>query len=244
MDALSAIVLTALGATLGSFGNVLVARLPRGVSLGGRSACDGCGATLKVKDLVPVLSAVCGGAKARCCGKRYAWTYTLWEALTALLFLAAWAVTPAFPEALTLGVCFWLLTAIGRIDAHTQLIPDVLSGALIVCGGLLSILYGEVPLMAVAFCLAVFGGQWVVSRGKWIGSGDVLLSVGIALMLRHPEEAVLMVLVAYVLGAGVAAVLLLQQRTTMQNAIAFGPFLCISAVAVSLLGQRVLSWAL
>lgn len=244
MDALSAIVLTALGATLGSFGNVLTTRLPRGVSLGGRSACDGCGATLRAADLVPVLSAVCGGARARCCGKRYAWAYTLWEALTALLFLAAWATTPAFPEALTLGMCFWLLIAIGRIDARTQLIPDVLSGALIACAGFLSVLYGEVPLLAVLVCLAVFGGQWVVSRGRWIGSGDVLLSVGIALMLRHPEEAVLMTLVAYILGAGVASVLLLQKRTTMQNAIAFGPFLCIAAIIVSLLGRHILAWAL
>ena len=244
MDALSATVLVALGATLGSFGNVLVARLPSGASLGGRSACDGCGATLRAADLVPVFSAVCAQAKARCCGKRYAWTYTLWEALTALLFLAAWAATPAFPEALVLGLCFWLLTAIGRIDAQTQLIPDVLNVALIVCAGLLSVLYGEVPLMAATVCLAVFGGQWVLSRGRWIGSGDVLLAVGIALMLRHPEAAVLMTLVAYVLGACVAVVLLLQKRTTMENAIAFGPFLCIAAIAVSLLGERVLAWAL
>lgn len=244
MAILSAVVLVLLGAVLGSFGNVLVLRLPKGQSLGGRSQCDGCGRVLTVRDLIPVVAGVLQRGKARCCGAAFGWSYTLWEAVVALLFFAAWFVSPAFPEAMTLGVCLWLLTLIGRIDAATQLIPDVLNGALLLAAGVLSVLYGELPLASVLVCLAVFGGQWTLSRGRWIGSGDVVLSVGIALLLRHVELAVLMILGAYIAGALVASVLLIREKTTMQSTLAFGPFLCLSAIAASLVGERLLAVAL
>lgn len=241
MSAWSLALACALGAVLGSFGNVLVARLPAGLPLGGRSRCDGCGRPLGVVDLLPVFGAVLRRGRAPCCGARFGWAYALWEFLTVLLFAAAWQASPGLPEGLVFGTCLWLLTLIARIDAATQMIPDALSLALIAAGGALAVLYGEVPLAAVALCLAVFGGQWVLSRGRWLGSGDVVLSVGIALMVRHVELAALTILLAYVLGAAFAAALLALRRASLGGVIAFGPFLCVAAIAASLLGDRALA---
>lgn len=240
MQFVSPVLLWCVGAVLGSFGNVLVLRLPAGTPLGGRSHCDGCGRTLTAIDLLPVFGGMVQRGKARCCGAAFGWSPALWELLVATLFLAAWLVMPALPEALTLGVCLWVLTLIARIDAATQQIPDVLNAMLVLAGGVLAVLHGEVPLAAVLVVLAVFGGQWVVSRGRWIGSGDIPLAVGIALMLRLVDRTVTAVLLAYMLGAGVAVVLLLTRRTTMHSAIAFGPFLCTAAIAVALVGDTAL----
>lgn len=81
-----------LGLFIGSFLNVCVYRLPRGLPIAtGRSRCGACGHELGPLDLVPVLSWLLLRGRCRHCGARFSGRYALGELLTAVLFcLTAW----------------------------------------------------------------------------------------------------------------------------------------------------------
>ncbi len=231
-----------LGAALGSFGNVVVDRLPRMESLGGRSHCDGCGRMLGFFALIPVIGMLLQHARARCCNAPIGWHYTLFEVVSALLFIAALSVAPTALAAVLLAVCLFVLLCIARIDAATQMIPDVLSILLILFAGLLAWAQSVVPWESTLLLLAFFGGQWLLSRGRWIGTGDILLSVGLGVLVQTVAHALLLLFFAYVAGAAYAVVLLAQKKTDMEQQIAFGPFLCVAAMVTMLRGSEILAF--
>lgn len=246
MSWLSVCTVGLLGALIGSFGNVLCDRLPQGRSLGGRSHCDGCGKRLTAMDLIPVFGALLQRHKARCCRAVIAWQYTAWELCTGLLFVAATTVSTTVPQALAVGICFALLLWIARIDIRTQMIPDTLNASLLIVATTAMLLRGMVSTGAVIIMVTALGGQWLLSRGKWIGSGDVLLGIGIGVLVGGIREALIVLFLAYVIGGAVAAWLLLSRRVTPQSHIAFGPFLCGSAIATVLCARWIfiaIGWA-
>lgn len=77
-----------LGASIGSFLNVCIWRLPRGESVVyPPSHCPNCNTQLKGVDLVPLLSQLILGARCRYCKTKFSWRYFGIELLTGLLFL-------------------------------------------------------------------------------------------------------------------------------------------------------------
>lgn len=88
-----------LGATVGSFLNVVAYRLPRGRSpAAGRSHCPACGVQILAKDNVPVLSWVLLKGRCRACGAAISPRYPLVEAVCGLLFLLLALLDIALPE--------------------------------------------------------------------------------------------------------------------------------------------------
>jgi len=123
-----------LGCVVGSFLNVLIWRLPRGLSMGQprRSICPNCEHPIRWYDNVPVLSFLVLRARCRDCGEPISWRYPLVEALTGLLFaLIYWRQgvqvgTDAGQIAvLLLAVC--LLIVGSAIDMEWLIIPDEIS---------------------------------------------------------------------------------------------------------------------
>ena len=85
-----------VGLLVGSFLNVVVARVPAGESVvRPGSRCPRCGAPIAARDNVPVVSWLLLRGRARCCGYPISWRYPLVELLTAASFalVAAWATT-------------------------------------------------------------------------------------------------------------------------------------------------------
>lgn len=121
-----------VGASVGSFLNVVILRLPRGESLANPpSHCPACGKTLSSFEMIPVLSYVLLRGKCRYCGCRISPMYPLVESFTGLIFLYL-----GYRYGLTLtffrqAVLLSLLLAMTVIDIREMLIPDelVLSGA-------------------------------------------------------------------------------------------------------------------
>lgn len=74
-----------VGGSLGSFAGCAAWRIPRRLSLLGRSHCPGCGAQVPWWLNVPVLSFLVLRGRARCCGARLARRYLLLELTLALL---------------------------------------------------------------------------------------------------------------------------------------------------------------
>ena len=114
------------GLMVGSFLNVVGARLPSGRSIWGpRSACPICDAVIAWHDNIPVLSFLALRARCRACAAPIAWRYPIVELTTAVLFLAAYLRFGLGPEFVWGVVLLASLVAITGIDVDHQIIPDV-----------------------------------------------------------------------------------------------------------------------
>lgn len=239
-----------LGLSFGSFGSVLLARVPEGRSIGGRSRCVSCGHALAWYDLIPLASYLALRGKCRSCGTHIALRYPLLELLTSglFLFLALHPVRPmlaVFPLAVA---CFMLLL-IAIHDAETQSIPDAFTIALTIAAllfrSLLAWEFGwEMLLSGIgggAALMIFFAALWLLGRGTWIGSGDILLSGALGLLLG-PKLGVLALFLAYIIGAMVALILLALKKIHRKDAMAFGPFLAIGAFIALFFGEEMIGW--
>jgi leader peptidase (prepilin peptidase)/N-methyltransferase len=118
----------ALGLIFGSFLNVCIYRLPRGLSvvLPG-SACPHCGKHIRFYDNLPVLSWIILRGRCRQCKSRITARYAVVELLTGLLFLLCYwhfALTLAMLKCAVFG---FLLLGLIFTDAETHLLPDKLT---------------------------------------------------------------------------------------------------------------------
>src|SRR5947208_3502312 len=109
LDDLPTSLVYAFAAVLGMFGgsflNVVIYRVPRGMSIvQPPSHCPGCGAKVKAYDNVPVLSYAVLGGRARCCKVRISPHYPLVEILGgALAFAIARRLVMGLPSSTSAG---------------------------------------------------------------------------------------------------------------------------------------------
>jgi len=229
------------GLVFGSFGNVLIYRLPLRRSIQGRSCCPHCGAVLRPQHLVPVVSFLLLRGKCSACKETLSLQYPLVELASGLLALASLSIAPTLLSAAVLALALWLLLIIAVIDAYIQGIPDVLSAFFITLSCIYTVLTGELQPLAFLIGIGFFALQWLLSKGEWIGTGDILLAVGLSALLGTWESVLFMLFFAYITGAAVAAVLLLTKKLTSKSHIAFGPFLALGTLAALLVGERMMS---
>lgn len=222
-----------LGCAVGSFGNVLICRLASGESIGGRSHCMQCRRTLAWFELIPVVSYLFLRARCRTCKAAIAAQYPLVEIASGALFLLALLEQQNdHLTALLVSVLLSFLLFTAVFDAYYQRIPDVLSEVIGALGLLIAFRHGLIPqaIFGAAAALVWFGGQWMISRGKWIGEGDIILAVALGCWLGL-ADTVAMILLSYIVGTVVLLpILLWRRRTLVQSRIAFAPFLALGAL--------------
>lgn len=156
----------AFGACIGSFLNVVIYRLPRGISINtpSRSFCPKCRASIAWYHNIPVLSWLWLRARCASCRCSIPARYPLVEALTAILYLGLWA-TFGWPLAVVYSVVGAILIAIAFIDAENGIIPDILTAALGIIGLSLGFL-GHGPSAspgAALFGAAIWGGFFLAT---------------------------------------------------------------------------------
>jgi prepilin signal peptidase PulO-like enzyme (type II secretory pathway) len=147
MDVLWTVFLFAFGAVVGSFLNVVIYRVPRGMSIvWPGSHCTACGVAIKWYDNIPIVSWLLLRARCRSCGQRISARYVFIELLTAILVAGLYVCL--FPLGLREGV-----TDFGRQW------PLYVSWAALVCGLLacsaVDVELFIVPLPVMWFCAAV-----------------------------------------------------------------------------------------
>jgi len=168
-----------LGLCVGSFLNVVIARVPQGRSVvRPGSACPRCGKPIAWFDNIPLLSYAVLRARCRHCGEPISLRYPLVELVTGLLFvLAAWELGSGLNLVAGLTLIAGLI-AITAIDLDCQLIPDVISLPGIVLGFILSAIAGRPGWLESLIGILVGGGLFfviiVASRGG-MGGGDMKL---------------------------------------------------------------------
>ena len=128
MDPLLASGIFAFGLLFGSFLNVCIYRLPRGLSVvWPGSACPKCSTPIKFYDNIPVLSWLILRGRCRRCNESISIRYMLVELLTGVMFLACYARFGLSFSALKCCVFAFLLLALIFTDAETKLLPNKLT---------------------------------------------------------------------------------------------------------------------
>ena len=235
-----------VGLLVGSFLNVVAARLPKGMSLvTPRSHCPNCGIDVRPQDNIPVLSWLLLGRQCRGCRQPISARYPLVEAGTAVLLAAVAAVHANDTTQLVLGAVLVLfLVPMALIDADHRIIPNKLTapaGVVAVALGLAVDPSGE-PERLIAG--AVAGGLFLLAalaRPGGMGMGDVKLAGVLGLFLGGSVAVALMA--ALVLGTIVGGVVIARVGAAAgrKTAVPFGPFLALGGVIAVLVGDPLLS---
>jgi len=223
----------------------------------GRSMCPHCGHELAAKDLVPVLSWLWLRGKCRYCGKPISWQYPAVELITGGLFVLSYAAWPlGFYNAGLFQFVLWLgflvsFMALAIYDIRWFLLPDRIVFPLVALG------FAQVAVTAVwlksfsalwepiAAASIIFGLFWLlfqVSKGAWIGGGDVKLAIVLGLLAATPLRAFLVIFFASLIGILVSVPLIAKGKQGLQLHIPFGPYLLAATVLVVLYGTPVVNW--
>ena len=128
LDVVTQSVVFVLGLAFGSFLNVCIYRLPRGLSVvKPRSACPDCGQAIGWHDNIPVLSWLLLRGRCRRCSRPIPARYAVVELMTALLFLLCYRHSGLTLATVKCAVLGFLLLGLIFTDAETRLLPDKLT---------------------------------------------------------------------------------------------------------------------
>jgi len=232
-----------LGAVIGSFLNVVIHRLPLGESLvSPGSHCPSCGAAVRARDNVPVLSWLLLQGRCRHCGAPISPRYPIVEAITAAAFAAVVAIR-GFDDDLWLELPFVAcLIALAGIDLDHKLLPNKIVYPMAVWGVVATALFESGDLVehliagAGAFTFLLLA---VLAYPSGMGMGDVKLggAMGVYLGLSVIPALLAAFLTGTVFGLAIIAREGAQAR---KKAVPFGIFLAIGGLVGVLAGPELI----
>lgn len=243
------------GVIIGSFLNVYIYRFHTGKSLSGSSHCLSCATPLQWYELFPLVSYLVLRGRCRTCSCKIPSRYFLVELATGLLFIGSAMISSSLIEMFILWLVMSILVVITVYDLYHFIIPDAFTAVLTaVAVGLLVYEYVAYGLGIEAIgwsILSALGGVffflmlWVVSKGRWLGFGDVKLAFPLGLLVG-PIFVFSFVVMSFWIGAaisvGILAIAKLKRgqgglqltgrSLTMKSAVPFAPFLVASCLLV------------
>lgn len=245
------------GLIIGSFLNALVWRISKRRDwVRERSECTHCKHKLSALDLVPVVSWLFLRGKCRYCHKRiddspltelglgiafavsvYAWPYMLATAPQIGLFIIWLFILTAFAV-----LCLY--------DFKSFLLPDKFTYPLIPLS-ILFVIYRSVInanfsiLSALAgglLCFSLFWLLYQVSKGGWIGGGDVKLIASAGLLAGSISASLGVIFLSSLLGTLYAVPLIIHHKRVKNIKVPYGPFIIIATVLVVLYYPALNEW--
>lgn len=243
------------GLLIGSFLNVIAHRVPVGVPVTRPpSRCPSCGAPIRWRDNVPVVSWIVLGGRCRDCRSRISIRYPLVEATTAVLFgvtaavIGASWVLPAYLWFVGLTFVLAIVDLEHKRLPNRILYPGTLVGAVLLTAGAAA----DGSLGAMPRALGGGAGYFallllvaIAARGGF-GMGDVKLAFVLGLFAAFRSWEVLGVAVfgAFALGGVVSIVLLVMGRARRKDTIPFGPWLVLGSWVAIAMGEAIADWYL
>ena len=247
-----------LGLIVGSFLNCVIYRLENNRSfLAGRSFCAKCQHVLAWYDLIPVFSFLALKGKCRYCRKKISIQYPLVELATGILFVLVYDVLmsdiPQMSDILTFVVIPFLVV-IFVYDLKHYLIPDKIIYPAIGVTLIYDLCLGftKSPLILGDFVnplISAFGAAGffllivLVSRGRWMGVGDIKLAFLMGLLLGGPNILVALFF-AFFSGAIIGIGLVSVKKKSLKSEVPFGPFLVAGTLVAMFYGQNLINWYL
>jgi leader peptidase (prepilin peptidase) / N-methyltransferase len=229
------------GLALGSFLNVVAARLPLRRSLvSPGSACMSCGTSLTWYDNVPLLSFALLRGRCRHCKAAIPWRYPLVEATTALLVAACVLRFGLTWDAAVAAFFCIALVAISATDAERHVIPNriVLPAAAVVLATN-TMLHPSVEWTIAGLGAALFLFVAALAYPAGMGMGDVKLALLLGVAVGRTVPVAMMV---GMLSALVPSVALFARHgsAARKMKIPFGPFLAFGGVVALFAGTALL----
>jgi leader peptidase (prepilin peptidase) / N-methyltransferase len=238
--ALAALAL-APGLALGSFLNVVAARVPlRRSIVRPPSACMSCGHEIAWYDNVPVVSWLVLRGRCRSCGAGIPARYPAVELVTGLLVAACVWRFGLHPETLVASFFCLALVTVSATDLEHRIIPNriVLPAAVVVLVG--QTLVHPSPEWAIAAVAAsgfLLAAALVYPAG--MGMGDVKLALLLGAMLGRTVPVALFLGMLAALAPGVY-LLAKHGSKGRKMGVPLAPFLGLGAVAALFWGHRIL----
>ncbi len=224
-----------------------------------RSVCLHCGYALRWYDLIPLVSWIALKGKCRSCRTPIGSFEPLMELGVAAAFVLSflfWPFALETPLAIAQFIV-WLASIVAlamlvAYDAKWFLLPDKVTFTVVGLGivwlVLRSIEQGEVftPLISSIGAVGVLGGLYLVlylvSKGRWIGFGDVKLGLALGLLIGDWALALVALFSANLIGTLIVLPLLAVGKLKRTSRVPFGPLLIAGAVFALLFGWYVVEW--
>ena len=247
-------IIAVLGLVIGSFLNVVIYRVPAGISISTpSSACPICHQPIRSTDNIPIVSWLVLRAKCRGCGTPISSRYPLVEAGTAIFFTVVAVVAlsgslgtanarTAVSGALVLIAFLYfaaITVALGLIDIDTHTLPNriVLPAYLVAVVLLVTASVVDGRYEALLRAGIGMGGLWLAYAAMafaypgGMGFGDVKLAGVVGILLGWSGWGALAVgaLAAFILGGLYAMALLVLRRANRKSGIPFGPWMLAGA---------------
>ena len=250
-----------LGAMVGSFLNVCIARIPKDESIvHPPSHCPSCRARIPFYYNIPLLSYVLLRGRCSSCKESISPRYFIVELLTALLAVTLYHW---FGLSYTFFVTFVFAAAlivISFIDLDVRIVPDVISLPGIIVGLVLSVIgyfvfadpFEILPTPLSSLIGILVGGGFLLATA-WayekftgvdgMGGGDIKLLAMIGAFLGWPSVPVTL-FVASILGSVIGIGLMVATGAGRRLALPFAPFLCSGALAYLFYGSQLIGFYL
>jgi leader peptidase (prepilin peptidase)/N-methyltransferase len=254
------------GLAVGSFLNCVIYRLETNKNfLSGRSHCPKCQHQLNWQDLVPVVSFFILKRKCRYCKESISLQYPLVEIAIAILFILIFYYQYSllacslfsilcFVKTCYLLTLFCFLAIIFIYDLKHYIILDKVIYLAILVSGIWYFASGiffkfDTGYETLNTIYSASGAAFffflivLISKGKWMGVGDIKLAFLMGLILGFPNILVALFL-AFFLGAIIGIGLILSGKKTLKSEVPFGPFLITGTFTAFFFGSEILNWYL
>jgi len=245
MEILMIAIFALFGIVVGSFLNVCIDRLPVKSSLiFPASHCDNCGQKLVLKDLIPIISYLWLRGRCRYCNSPIPQRVMWIEAGTGImfaLFYHHYGLSLEF-AVITFYSCIFIVIMVIDID-HKLILNKItypvaaialITNIFMPHPGIVDSLIGG----AIGFFFFLIPA---IIRPAGMGWGDVKMAGLIGLVVGFPHILIAIVIAA--VGGGLVAItLLLVKVKKRKEAIPFGPFLSLAAIATLIWGTDILNW--
>jgi prepilin signal peptidase PulO-like enzyme (type II secretory pathway) len=222
------------------------------------SRCLECSYILKWYDLVPLISWLSLGGKCRKCHKSIGYLEPMSEIGLAVFFVLSYAFWP-YPLESSIEIArllMWLISGVGLeilfiYDKKWFLLPSLVNYSVVVLGLFSAILvviqsqdkFGT--LLSITGSVIILSGLYwflgIISKGRWIGQGDVWLGLGLALLLADWKLAFIALFSANLVGCLVVFPALISNRLNLKSHVPFGPLLIIGFVIAGLAGNYLIN---
>ncbi len=250
-----------LGLIFGSFINAMIYRLHIEKSfVWSRSMCPWCKHGLIWYELIPVFSFFYQKGKCNYCHKKISWQYPIVELVVGLIFIIIYlqvvdinslavVTTNEFINVIGYFIIVIFLIIIFIYDLKFYLILDKISVPAMAFAIIwnLSKDFSLSNLVNLLVAGLVAGGffllQYVVSKGKWIGGGDIRLGFLMGFVLGWPNVIVGLML-SYFIGAFFSIFMLFLKKKKWGSKIPFGTFLTIGTFIALFWSKQLIIWYL
>ncbi len=241
-----------IGLCFGSFLNALVWRTRENIKIGkDRSMCPHCRRRLDWYENIPIISYIFLKGRARKCGKRISCQYPIVESIMGILFVFVFYFHNQATHYFTIELlCDWFIVFnLGFIFLYDFKYREILDSSTLpsaVILFLLSWLLGWDAWQSMGLAILIGGGfflaQYLLSRGKWIGGGDIRLGILMGVILGWPN-IVLGLFLAYIIGAVFSLIMVTVKKQSIRGVeTPFGTYLVLGTFIAMFWGDLIVNW--